>query len=78
MSSMEPDIRDFLKRVVWSISFVLLYMIINATIGIAGGWLFFYDKPGTGNYIFYAWLLASTVGLIFLLWKWWKKKFPHG
>jgi hypothetical protein len=78
MSSMEPDVQDFLKRVVWSISFVLLYMIINSTAGIAAGWFFFYDKPTLGNYIFYAWLLLSTVGLIWLLVKWWKKKFPHG
>jgi len=78
MSSMEPDIRDFLKRMVWSISFVLLYMIINTTVGIAGGWLFFYDRPRTGNYIFYVWLLLSTAGLIWLLWKWWQRKFPHG
>ena len=78
MSSMEPDIRDFLKRVVWSISFVLLYMIINSTVGIAGGWLFFYDTPALGNYIFYTWLLLSTIGLLYLLIKWWRKKFPHG
>jgi hypothetical protein len=75
---MEPEIQDFLKRVVWSISFVLLYMIINSTAGIAAGWLFFYDRPTPGNYIFYAWLLISIIGLLWLLIKWWKKKFPHG
>lgn len=78
MSSMEPDVQDFLKRVVWSITLVLVYMLIISTVGIAGGWFFFYDSPGTGNYIFYGWVLLSTIGTVCLLIKWWKKKFPHG
>ncbi len=78
MSSMEPEIKDFLKRVVWSISIGIVYLIINSSIGIAGNWLFFDETPTLGNYIFYAWLLASTAGLIVVLYKWWKKKFPHG
>ena len=78
MSSMEPDVRDFLIRVVWSITLIVVYMIIISTVGIAGGWLFFYDTPGPGNYIFYSWVLLSTVGAVLLLRKWWKKKFPHG
>lgn len=75
---MEPEIKDFLKRVVWSLSLGLVYLILNASIGIAGNWLFFDEQPTFGNYIFYAWLLASTTGLIWVLYKWWKKKFPHG
>jgi ABC-type thiamin/hydroxymethylpyrimidine transport system permease subunit len=75
---MEPEVRDFLQRVVWSIGIGLLYLIINSTIGIAGGWFFFADKPTLGNYIFYVWFIATTVGLVVLMVKWWKKKFPHG
>jgi hypothetical protein len=77
-SGMEPEVRDFLKRIVWSISTGLLYLLLNTSIGIMGGWLFFDKAPILGNYIFYAWLAASTVALIVLLIKWWKKKFPHG
>ncbi len=77
-SGMEPEVRDFLRRVGFSISVGFLYLVINCTMGIWGGWLFFYDKPTLGNYIFYAWLLFSTVVLIRLMIKWWKKKFPHG
>jgi len=78
MSSMEPDVQDFLKRIVWSVTLVLVYMLIISTAGIAGGWLFFYDTPTVGNYIFYTWVLLSTIALIWILVKWWKKKFPHG
>ncbi len=77
-SHMEPDARDLLQRVGWSIAAGFLYMMINSTIGIWGGWMFFYDRPTLGNYIFYAWLLFSTVVLIRLLVKLWKKKLPHG
>lgn len=77
-AGMEPEAKDFLKRIVWSISIGFLYLIVNATIGIAGEWLFFEGRPTTGNYIFYAWLALTTAGLILLLRKWWKKKFPHG
>jgi hypothetical protein len=75
---MEPDVQDFLKRIVWSVTLVLVYMLIISTAGIAGGWLFFYDTPTLGNYIFYSWILLSTIASIWLLVKWWKKKFPHG
>lgn len=72
---MEPDVQDFLKRVVWSISLVLVYMLILSTFGIAAGWFFFYDRPTMGNYVFYTWTLCSTVGVVIVLVKWWKKKF---
>ena len=76
--SMEPDASDFLKRIVWSVSLVLVYMLILLTAGIYGNWFFFYDTPTTGNYVFYVWVLLSTVGMVYLLIRLWKKKFPHG
>ena len=78
MSSMEPDVQDFLKRVVWSITLFLVYLLILSTAGIAGGWFFFNGRPGPGNYVFYTWVLLSSIGTFWLLKKWWGKKFPHG
>lgn len=72
---MEPEVQDFLKRVVWSISLVLVYMLILSTFGIAAGWFFFYDRPTMGNYIFYTWTILSSIGVLFLLMKWWRKRF---
>lgn len=72
---MEPEVQDFLKRVVWSISLVLVYMLILSTFGIAAGWFFFYDTPTLGNYVFYTWTLVSTVAVVIVLIKWWRKKF---
>ena len=78
MSSMEPDAADFLKRIVWSVTLVFVYMFILITAGIYGNWFFFYDKPTPGNYILYTWVLFSSAAVVFLLIKWWKRKFPHG
>ncbi|MEO6316807.1 MAG: hypothetical protein ABIU63_15350 [Chitinophagaceae bacterium] len=78
MSSTETDVSDFLTRIVWSITLVLVYMMIILTAGIYGNWFFFYETPTVGNYVFYAWILLSTAGTLYLLIKWWKKKFPHG
>ena len=73
MSSMEPEVRDFLAKIATSISMVLLWMLINCTIGIGLNYGFFDDKPTIANYIFYAWLAASLCGLIFYLVSKWKK-----
>jgi hypothetical protein len=78
MSEMEPDVQDFLKRIVWSATLIIVYLLIITSAGLAGGWFFFYDKPVLGNYIFYTWVVLSSVGTTYLLIKWWKKKFPHG
>jgi hypothetical protein len=78
-SGMEPEARNFLQLIARSIAVILVYMLINTNIGLGGGWFFFDKSPTLGNYIFYAWVILSTVLLVLLLLKWWrKKKFPHG
>jgi high-affinity Fe2+/Pb2+ permease len=78
MSEMEQDAADFLKRIVWSITAGLVYLVVNSTGGIMYGLFFFEDRPGLANYLFYCFVLLSTGILLWLLRKWWKKKFPHG
>ncbi len=78
MSEMEQDAADFLKRIVWSITAGLVYLVVNSTAGIMYGLFFFEHRPGLGNYLFYFFVLLSTLLLLWLLIKWWKKKFPHG
>jgi hypothetical protein len=75
MSDMEPEARDFLKRVSLSIGVALLWLFINITVGIFGGWLFFYKTPTIGNYIFYVWLIASVSLLVWAYLRLWKNRF---
>ncbi|MHA4809253.1 hypothetical protein ACX0G9_14170 [Flavitalea flava] len=78
MSNIEPDIQDFLKKIVSSIFLSLIWMMVNMTLGIYFG-LFFPDgKFGIGNLLFYIFLLGTFFFLLRFLYRTWKKKFPHG
>ena len=41
MSMMEPEVKDFLKKVLQSVFTGLLWMMINMIAGIYFGWMFF-------------------------------------
>lgn len=69
---MEADVKKFLLKIAATIAAVLLWMLINSSIGIALNYAFFDDKPTAGNYIFYAWFIASLVLLILYVRKKWK------
>lgn len=72
MSEMEPEIRDFLVKVASSFSMSALWMLINATLGIGFNYAFFKSTPSLGNYIFYAWFLASLTALLWYLKRKWE------
>jgi len=69
---MEPDIKKFLTKIIATISMILLWMLINSSIGIGMNYAFFDDKPKIGNYIFYAWLIISLFLLIIYVKNKWK------
>jgi hypothetical protein len=71
---MEPEIKEFLLRIVQTISMGLLWLLVNMSIGIYFGFAFFEDKPSTGNYIYYFFFLVSLSLLIFYFIKKWKGK----
>jgi type IV secretory pathway VirB2 component (pilin) len=78
MSMMEPEVKDFLKKIVQSVFTGLLWMMINMIAGIYFGWMFIYDKISVGNIIFYVFLIVSLLWLIRFYYRTWKNKFPHG
>lgn len=69
---MEVDVKKFLTKIATTISVVLLWMLINSSIGIALNYAFFDDKPTLGNFIFYAWFIASLVAVILYVRRKWK------
>ena len=71
---MEPDVREFLVRIMQTLSMALLWLLLNMTIGIYYGFAFFEEIPSPGNYIYYAWFLASLALLIYYCIKKWKGK----
>jgi FtsH-binding integral membrane protein len=78
MSQMEDDASRFLKRVVWSLSTGLVWLILNLGIGIYNGWMVPDKKISIGNIIFYIWMATSLGLLIWINYRIWKEKFPHG
>ncbi len=71
MSETEPDVWNFLRKILSSISISLLWLLINSTIGIGLNYAFFENKPSLGNYIFYAWFLISFIFLLRYLFRKW-------
>jgi len=70
---MEPEIREFFKRIVSSLSLLILWMIINLTLGIKLNFAFIEAKIRWYNIAFYVWLMASLAVLIWLCLKIWQK-----
>ena len=78
MSNVEPEVKDFLKKIVQSIFMGLLWLTLNMIIGIYNGLLFIEEKIRPANILFYIFLAGSLAGLIWFYYRTWKKKFPHG
>jgi hypothetical protein len=74
----EPEVKDFLKRIVSSVFMGFFWLMLNMTLGIYFGLLFIQKKISIGNIIFYLFFFASLAFLIRFYFRTWKKKFPHG
>lgn len=69
---MEDETREFLVRILNTVSIVLLWMMANVFIGIYKGFAFFEEKPNWANYLYYVFLVTSFVLLIVHLKRKWK------
>ncbi|MBO9566548.1 MAG: hypothetical protein J7621_27490 [Niastella sp.] len=74
----EDDPRDFLRRVVWSLSLGLVWLVSNLGIGTYTGLMVPEKSVTIGNMLFYVWMVSSLSALIWINVRIWKKKFPHG
>jgi hypothetical protein len=72
---MEPEMRAFLLRILYTLTMGLIWMIINVWAGIYMGWLFFEGNMKTGNVIFYSFMVISLGFLVWYYVKLWKGKF---
>ena len=76
MSRVEDNTKDFLKRVVWSLTLGIVWLVTNIGIGAYND---LFTPTGTvGNIFFYIWMVVSLIALIWFNYKIWRKKFPHG
>ena len=73
---MEPDVKEFLIRIMQTISMALVWLLINMSVGIYYGFAFFEQRPSLGNYIYYVCFLLSFAWLIHYFkkkWRGWKE-----
>lgn len=70
---MDPELQAFFKRISYSIGIVFTWLAILCIAAIKGDNAFVGDKISTANVIFYIWAVASTIGMLVLLHKLWKK-----
>ncbi len=73
---MEPDVREFLIRIMQTISMALVWLLINMSVGIYYGFAFFEGHATWGNYLYYICFIASFGWLIYYFkkkWKGWKE-----
>jgi hypothetical protein len=75
MSSVEPEVKDFLVKVASSFSMGALWLLVNGTIGIGLDYAFFKGRPTLSNYIFYAWFIVSFILLLRYYRRKWKDNF---
>jgi Zn-dependent protease with chaperone function len=74
MSEMEPEVRDFLQKIVWSLSAIMIWMLINILFGIKWEYAFFEKGHILGAVIFYVWIIISSFFLFRLYQKFWSQK----
>ena len=78
MSEMEEDILDFFKRIVKTVSLLLLWLLIFLGMGIYNNWAIPVNGMHWPNYLFYVLALVSGFFLFRQIKQYWSKKFPHG
>jgi len=78
MSEVEPEVKEFLKKIVQTAFVGLLWLSVNMTLGIYLGLLFIDGRPSAGNLLYYFFMVISLGGLVWYFYRTWKKKFPHG
>jgi|LauGreDrversion4_2_1035121.scaffolds.fasta_scaffold21599_5 hypothetical protein len=71
---MEPDIAFFLKKIVWSLSAALVWMLVNTLFGIRFRYFLFEEGHTIGSSIFYGWLVVSVFLMLRLYRKWWRHR----
>ncbi|HYE55848.1 MAG TPA: hypothetical protein VD996_13440 [Chitinophagaceae bacterium] len=71
---MEPEVRSFFVRILYSLTMGLMWMVVNMWAGIYMGWFFFENNMKTGNIIFYSFLILSFAALIWYYVKLWRGK----
>ena len=70
---MEPGVREYLIRIVNTLSVGLLWMFLNTTPGIMYDYAFIHGHITTGNVLFYCWFVISLAAFLWWVIRLWRK-----
>jgi hypothetical protein len=73
-AGIEPEVKDFLKRILQTVSMGMLFLIVHMTFGLYLNWGFYEEKISVGNVIYYIFFILSLVGLLLYYNKLWKSR----
>ena len=71
-SGFDKDVKKYFIKVLYSLSWGLIWMIAFITLGIKYELAFFGDKPIIYNILFYLFISLSLIALIYYYYKTWK------
>jgi hypothetical protein len=69
---MDPVVREFMQRIMWSLSAALFWLMINAVAGLKFELAIFDGNHQMGTTLFYTWFTISSYFLYRLFKKLWK------
>jgi len=69
---MEPQLLQFLNRIMRTIGLVVFWMTLNSTIGLMWRYAYVGNHWQLGNIVYYIFLLLSLLGLLYVLYKIWR------
>ena len=70
---MEPGVRQYLIRILNTLSIGVLWMAINSTLGIMYDFAFVHEKISIGNILFYIWFILSLGAFLWWVIRLWSK-----
>jgi hypothetical protein len=71
-SGIEPEVKKYLWKIVYSLIYGLLWLFSNAIIGIYYGFAIIENGLRLANFIFFIWFLLSLGLLLWYYYKTWK------
>ncbi len=70
---MEPGVKEYLLRIINTLSVGLIWLAINSSFGIMYDYAFIHEQVTTGNIIFYIWFVISFTTFLWWVIRLWRK-----
>ena len=74
---MEPGVREYLIRILNTLSLALVWMAIDSTAGIMYNLAFIKDHITLGNVLFYIWFVASLAAYLWWVIRLWSRPIDY-